>query len=194
LKRKLQYVAGVAALGAAVCGPLLWFGAPLWSWLAAAVVFLVPGRIAGHYYRDLFTGRRLMDAGQFAEAIPHFELFLQRIRIQPGLKQLTWLSPGVYTQDVEAMALNNLGAARLEFGELDKVEAPLRQALALDPDYPIPYVNLAHLAVLRGDLKAATAASNAANSLGYRDSKVDAMIHRASSYFAGVEGRFRRSQ
>ncbi len=99
------------------------------------------------------------------------------------------MSAGIYTRDVEAMALNNLGAARLELGDLDQVEAPLRQALALDPDYPIPYVNLAHLAALRGDVEAAERASSAAKRLGYHDTRVDALIRRVSSALAGVEGR-----
>jgi len=162
LQRKVRYVVSLAAVGAAVCGPLLWFRAPLWGWVAAALVLLVPGRIAGHYYRDMLTGRRLMDARRFAEAIPYFERFLQRIEARPGLKRLIWLSPGIYTCDVEAMALNNLGATRLELGEFDQVEAPLRRALFIDPNYPIPYVNLAHLALLRGDSEAAAVASSAA--------------------------------
>jgi tetratricopeptide (TPR) repeat protein len=186
-KCKIQYFVILVVLGAAVCVSLLWFRAPLWGWVAAALVCMIPGRVVGHYYRDLFTGRRLMDARRFAEAIPHFERFLERIRARPALKRLICLSPGIYTRDVEAMTLNNLGIARLEVGELDRVEAPLRRALALDPDYPLPYVNLAHLASLHGDVEAAAAASRSAKRLGYHDTRADAFIRRASGTLASLE-------
>ena len=189
LARKLEYGATLVALGVVTAGPLLWVRAPGWVWLVTGALLLIPGRIAGHYFRDLFTGRRLMDARRFAEAIPHFERFLEHIRAQPGLKKFIWLSAGIYTRDVEAMALNNLGAVRLELGELDRVEAPLRQALVLDPDYPIPYVNLAHLAVLRGDTAMAADASSAAKRLGYNATRIDALLNHVSSSLATLEGR-----
>ena len=189
LQHKVKYVASLAALGVAVCGPLLWFQVPLWGWALAVLMLLIPGRIAGHYYRDMLTGRRLMDARRFAEAIPYFERFLKRIEARPGLKRLIWLSAGIYTRDVEAMALNNLGASRLELGQLDQVEAPLRRSLAIDPDYAIPYVNLAQLALLRGDSEAAAAASSEANRLGYRGSRVVDSFRRASGTLAELEGR-----
>lgn len=153
-----------------------------------ALILLLPGRIAGHYYRDLFTGRGLMDARRFSEAIPLFERFLQRIRARPELKRLIWLTAGIYTRDVEAMTLNNVGASWLELGELNRAEQPLRQALSIDPDYPIPYVNLARLAMLRGDLEEAAHFSSAAKRLGYCDSRVDALLHGASGVLAAVEG------
>jgi tetratricopeptide (TPR) repeat protein len=188
LRRKLGYVSSIALLAAAACGALLWLDAPFGAWVLTVLVLLLPGRIAGHYFRDLFTGRRLMDARRFAEAISHFERFLERLQARPRLKRLIWLSAGIYTHDVEAMALNNIGAARLELGQLDQVESPLRRALAVDPDYPLPYVNLARLAVLRGDVDAALAASTAAKRLGYDGSRIDALIHRASGALAALEG------
>jgi tetratricopeptide (TPR) repeat protein len=188
LQLKVRYGGSIAALGAIVCAPLLWFQAPLWGWAVAALVLLIPGRITAHYYRDLLTGRRLMDAGRFTEAVPYFERFVHHIEARPGLKRLIWFSAGAYTRDVEAMALNNLGASRLELGELDRAEAPLRRALAIDPHYPIPYVNLAELALRRDDLEAAAAASSAAKRLGYRGSRVDALLRRASGTLAALEG------
>jgi tetratricopeptide (TPR) repeat protein len=187
--RKLQYVAIVAVGLVVTYGLLLWYQAPSWVWVATAVVLLVPGRIAGHYYRDLFTGRRLMDSRRVAEAVPFFERFLERVRGRPWLRRLIWLSAGIYTVDVEAMALNNLGASYLELGDLDRVEAPLRQALAIDPDYPVPYVNLALLAEARGDLEAAAVASTVAKRLGHNDTRIDRLIRDAASTLAVVEGR-----
>jgi tetratricopeptide (TPR) repeat protein len=153
-----------------------------------ALAFFVPGRVQGHYYRDLFTGRKLMDARRWSEALPHLESFLDQVRARPGLKKLMWLG-GIYTYDVEAMALNNIGAACLELGQLDAAEAPLRQALAVDASYPIPFVNLAVLASLRGDRDGAAAASAAAKQLGFDGSSIDALIRRGQSILAGVEGR-----
>jgi hypothetical protein len=42
-----------------------------------------------------------------------------------------WLCWAFYTRDIEAMALNNLGAARLELGARDEAAAAFREALAL---------------------------------------------------------------
>jgi len=187
-RRKILYFGCLATLGAAVFGSLLWFRAPPWVWAISILLLIVPGRIAGHYFRDFFTGRRLMNAPRYADALACFERFLTQMRARPGLKQLIWLHAGIYTRDIEAMTLNNIGASQLELGNLDRVSEPLQKALANDPKYPIPYFNLAHLAVLRGDVDSARAAALRAWELGYRDSWVDSLIRRGSGALAGIEG------
>jgi tetratricopeptide (TPR) repeat protein len=188
LRRQILYFGCLAALGVAVVGLLYSFRAPPWTWVLSALLFLIPGRIAGHYFRNLFTGRRLMDTRRYADALPFLEHFLAQIRARPGLKQLIWLHAGIYSRDVEAMTLNNIGTCQLELGNLDRVAEPLQEALAIDPEYPIAYVNLAHLAARRGDLDAARAAAGRAWDLGYRDSWVDTLIQGASSALAKLEG------
>src|SRR5687768_16939689 len=82
------------------------------------VLFLVPGRVQGYLYRDLFTGRWLLDAGRNHEAIPYFKRFLDTLSRRPGLKHALWLSFSIYSTDAEVMTRNNLGAACLRLGEL----------------------------------------------------------------------------
>src|SRR5688572_715678 len=134
-RHQLIWLLAVVGLATVSLGLLAWFRAPLWAMALLAFLFFVPGRVQGHYYRDLFTGRKLMDARRWSEALPPLESFLERVRARPGLKKLMWLG-GIYTYDVEAMALNNIGAARLELGQLDMAEVPLRQALDVDASYP----------------------------------------------------------
>lgn len=190
-RRKILYVGSLLALGIAVYGSLYWLRAPPWAWALSIVLLLVPGRIAGLYYRDFFTGRRLMGARRYADALACFERFLTQVRARPGLKRLIWLHAGIYTRDIEAMALNNIGACHLELNALDRVSEPLQMALAIDPEYPIPHLNFAQLAARRGDQDAARVAAVKASDLGYRDSWLDALIRRGSAALAGLEGRRR---
>jgi hypothetical protein len=50
------------------------------------------------------------------------------------LKRLIWLHAGIYTHDIEAMALNNIGACHLGPGVFDRVSEPLQMALTIDPE------------------------------------------------------------
>jgi YYY domain-containing protein len=52
---------------------------------------------------------------------------------------------------------NKLGAALLDWGELDKAEIALQQALSVDPDWAEPYFHLGRLFALRGDVDQARA-------------------------------------
>lgn len=71
------------------------------------IVFLIPGRIQGYYYKDFFKGRRLLVAKDFKASIEYNNKFLSDIRLHTWRKKLIWLSWGMYSKDIEAMALNN---------------------------------------------------------------------------------------
>ena len=89
----------------------------------------------------------------------------------------------------EAMARNNIGAARMELGEIDRAERDLRSALQNDTDYPIPYFNLAVIAYVRdepaeGDRLIALAAEK-----GYSGGHLDRTISRVAAAYARIQAR-----
>jgi tetratricopeptide (TPR) repeat protein len=149
---------------------------------------LVSGRIQGFYYRDFFTGRRLLDAGKFAEAIPYIERFLESIRQHPKRELLLWLSWSIYTPSVVAMAINNIGVAQLNLGDVDTAESNFLRALARDPLYPLPHFNMAIVQELRGNRNGALAAIATARQLGYMGGTIDVIINKSQSLLARIEG------
>ena len=99
-----------------------------------------------------------------------------------------WLGWTVYTPDVERWP-NNLGAARVEFGDFDQAEAVVEDALERDPEYPIPFCNLALLHAIRGDLARVERWLGEARKRGYEGESVDQLIHRSQASLARIEGR-----
>lgn len=179
------------ALGVALTGSvaLMTVGSGAWGLLAAGVLLLAPGRIQGAAFRDFFRGRRLFNEGRFEECIPCFERFLARIRRRPALKRLVWLQWTVYSTDIEAMTLNNLGGAYVQLGDADTGERYLHEALRVDPVYPMPYYNLHLIALARGDEAEAERLLAEAHRLGFTGGRVDQAIHQAGSALARMEGR-----
>ena len=159
-----------------------------WGLLAFFFLLLVPGRVQGAVYRDLHRGRSLYGEGKFAEAIPCFERFLARIRRRPALKLLVWLRWTAYTASVEAMALNNLGSAAIGLGDLEAAEEWLRQALRVDPRYPMPYYNLAVVAQARGDDAETERLLGEASRLGFTGGRFDQALQQAAQRLAHAEG------
>ena len=71
--------------------------------LIAMFVFLIPGRVVGHYYRDFFTARKLLNKKNYEKSIKYNKRFIEQIEEKPWIKRLMWLSWGIYTKDIEAM-------------------------------------------------------------------------------------------
>lgn len=163
--------------------------APPWKWLLIAGVFLIPGRVQGLYYRDFFSGRRLLDSGRAADALVCFERFLVSLRAKPWRRHLLWLQFAIYTPYIEAMTLNNIGAAHLTLGHLDESARALEAAIALDPQYPVPFFNLAILYSARNEQDLAARAAAEATRLGFTGGTMDVVLGRAAAVLAGVEGR-----
>jgi tetratricopeptide (TPR) repeat protein len=165
-------------------------GEPLTLLLMGAVL-LIPGRLQGFFFRDLFVGRRLLEHGYLEEAAIHTERFLAVVRKHPWRNKLLWLAWSVYTTSAEAMALNNIGAARLGLGEFEAAKSALLAARAIDPKYPLPPFNLAILATIQGAPEAAEMLASEAFRLGYTGSSIDLVIGQAQSLLAAIEGRKR---
>lgn len=157
-----------------------------------ALLFLIPGRINGHFWRDFYTGRKMMDSGWNADAIKEFEKFLTSLRENPALKHLIWFVWGFYTRDVEAMTQNNIGAVLIREGNLNQAEERLVRAIQIDDQYPIPYYNMALIGELRGDREAAAESLDTAHSLGYQQTSIDEIANKAASVLATIEGRSKK--
>ncbi len=187
-RRKIQYLAAFLAIGALVAA--LWRGLDLGSVGLAvlALVLMIPGRLHGVLWRELYRGRARLERGKPHEALAELQRFLERLDRHPRLRRLWWLAWATYTRDGRALALNSIGAAHLELGDLESAEASFRSALELDPEYPIPYANLAALAKARGDAGLAAEHTARARELGLSGGATDRLLRRAGSALARVEG------
>ncbi len=186
---KLGYVVALVAVGGVALLAVVKLGGGIFAALIVAAVLLVPGRLLGVFYRDLFRGRRLLDLRQPEASIGYTSRFVDHIRRHRGQKRLLWLAWSMYTPDAEAMALNNLGAARLELGDFAGASDAFKSALVVDPQYPLPYYNLAIERVIADDHAEATRLAAEAERLGFRRTRIDATIREAQALLARTEGR-----
>lgn len=157
--------------------------------IAIAVAALVPGRIGAVALRDLFASRSLAAQRRYQEAAIAAERFLETVRRQPWRRHFIYFFFGIYTWDVEAMALNNLGVARMHLGDLDQADAALAAALDRDGDYPIPYFNRAMIARVRGRTEESDALLAAAKKRGYSGDRIDRIVSEVSEAYARLQAR-----
>jgi len=159
--------------------------------LAAVLVvaLLLPGRLSGWLFRDLYRSRAAFARGEFEQAARFAEAEAMRLKKNPKLKPLLWLTWSIYTTDVEAMTLNNLGAAQMMRGNVDAAKWAFETALKLDARYPMPYFNLAILAGARGDEAAAKSHAAQATRLGYTGGGSDRAVQMGQELLARLEGR-----
>lgn len=153
------------------------------------IVFLVPGRIQGYYYKDFFRGRRLLVAKDFKASIEYNNKFLSDIRLHTWRKKLIWLSWGMYSKDIEAMALNNLGTSYLYLGEYNTAEGYFNDSIKLDSLYPIPYFNLGILETIKDDKKNAENFYKKSVELGFKGTSFDKLIQIGQQVLANIEGK-----
>ncbi len=189
---KLAYVVVLAILALAAGAAIIALGGGTVTVIVVALLLLVPGRIQAFYYSDLFTGRRFLDSGEPEKAILFIERFLASIKRHPQRGKLLWLSWSIYTPSVVAMAINNLGIARLGLGQVNEAEQSFTKALAEDPLYPLPHFNLAIVHELRGNRAGAVEAVERAHQLGYTGVTLDTVIRKSQSLLAFVDGRAAR--
>jgi len=186
---KVAYGVLVAVLGGIAVVVLNAFSYSLAAVLVTALVLMIPGRIQGHYWREFFQARRLIADRRWREAEPLFQHFLDRVEREPSLKRFIWLGYGVYTRDIAAMALNNLGVCALEEGRFGAAETHLNRAAMLDLEYAVPHFNLAIVYQALGKTEAAQRAWSRSQELGYRRTPIDLVVHKAGEVLARIEGR-----
>jgi tetratricopeptide (TPR) repeat protein len=188
---KLSYVAAVALLASLALYAWKTSEGGLLPLVCLAIILLVPGRVQGVFFRDLFIGRRLLDVGHAEESVPYTERFITAVRKQPWRNKLLWLSWSVYTTNAEAMALNNLGAARIALGDIEAARSALLAARRVDPMYPLPPFNLAVVAAALGASEESRKLASEARELGYSGASVDQAVQAGQSLLAAIEGRQR---
>lgn len=159
--------------------------------LAAALflVLLIPGRIQGILYRDLYRGRRALDQENPAEALLYLERFRGTLRAQPWRKAALWLGWSVYTPSVEAMVFNDIGSSHLALEVPDHAVSAWRTSLELDPLYPIPHANLALVAAAGGERAVAESLLDIAKSIGYSSDALDQTLQKMQRVLARLESR-----
>lgn len=191
MTRVARYKIGYLVILAAILGAIFFLYRMLGIGVlvVSMLLFLIPGRVQGAYYRDFFKGRHLLAKGEAADALRHFERFLQSLRTEPWRKRLLWLAWSVYTTDAEAMTLNNVGVAHLWRGNYAESEDALREALRVDPLYPLPHLQLAIIALIRDDRDLAERELAEAARLGYTGGRIDLLIKQAQSVLARIQGR-----
>jgi len=188
-RAKLQYLFHLLVLG--IVSACILFAAN-WHWAAWILLggaLMIPGRIAGYYWRSLFRGNRCINEGRFQDAIDYLERFLGELKDRPWIRKLHWATGMIYTQNVEAMARANLGVAHINLGDLEAAEAQLNASLELDPENPFVYYNRAVLLYERGEPDAAKEALERARTLGYAQNAIDTLIASTSKAYARIEGR-----
>jgi len=121
------------------------------------------------------------------KGIQHFEKFLAQVRQRPWLKRLMWFRFGIYTWDIEAMTQNNMGAAKLQLGRFAEAECHFHAALDLDPQYSVPYFNLALVAEVAEKEQQAKDLFEESIRLGYRKISWDEFVRKAGSMVATLE-------
>ncbi len=157
--------------------------------IGLGALLLVPGRLSGFLWRDLYRGRRLFNAGEIRASIDASRRFLELLAERPRLRRLWWLAWAVYSRDPKAMALNNVGAAQMHLGRLDEAETTLHEALAVDAEYPLPHFNLAVLHYVRGEREESDRHARRAVDLGFSQDAVDRLADVAGGVLARIEGR-----
>ncbi len=188
-KRKL--ICGLWLLLAAGLG--LWFATRAYIGiefkLAAVLLLLMPGRLHGLVFRDLYTALRAFNQGQYEISLGATKNMLEGLARHPwkGHQSLAWF--GVYSRSVHSLAFNNLGAAHLCLGQLDEAERALRSAIEHDTLNPLPYFNLAVLERLREAPQQSDEFARRSQELGYTGSVSDAVVQRVDAIYARLEGR-----
>lgn len=155
--------------------------------VVAAAILLVPGRITGYLWRELITGRKLMNSGRHEDALPLLESFVRKLEATPWLEKLIWIAPSIYTVRTKAMALNNRGACHLELGDLNSAKRDLSDALQLDSLYPIPHFNLAVIEMARDRESESQQHLETARKLGFTGGSIDLILNRVKTAYAKLE-------
>lgn len=153
------------------------------------LVLLVPGRLPTLFWSEFYRGQEQLRLGAPERAAASFQEFLAKVRARPWLKWLIYGKWGVNTWDIEAMTLNNLGSTYVERGNPTQAARFFEAALALDPNYGVPYSNLALLAYASGDEAEGDRLLEHSNALGNRHLTRAQAQERAALFRAKLERR-----
>ena len=187
---KLAYVAALLTLLALAAGVIALVPAGPQRIVVSGlgvVLLLVPGRLQARLLRAHFAGRAAHAKGHFTEARRLYEQQLEELRAAPWKNRAVWLSWMVWTTRADAMVWNNLAAVAIDAGDLNAIEPAAAEALAIDPLYPLPWVQRAAAAAMRGDREEVERCVEQAALLGYRGTTADALIMRVNAAYGRLQ-------
>ncbi len=156
--------------------------------VAICLLLLVPGRIHAIFYKDFYTAKKLFASNSYEKSYELFKSFSEQLQQKPWLKKLIWLSWGMYTKNIEAITVNNMGIAKLYIRELKTARDYFERAIELDSSYPIPYYNLAKLLIIDGNLEEAEEHFKKAQKLGFKNTSFDMLIKQVQELYANILG------
>jgi tetratricopeptide (TPR) repeat protein len=153
------------------------------------VLLLLPGRVQAYFWRNFYKGRRALGLQRFTDAQKYFEAFLVELARQAWLERLSVITWQIYTPNVRAMTLNNLGVAHLYLAEVDLAEQVFHEAIKLDVDYPKPYYNLALLCAAKGQQTEADNYLTKAVQLGFSGGLDDVLVSQLGQFLASANSK-----
>jgi len=156
--------------------------------IVVALLFFLPGRVSSHFLKDLYRSRRFFDLERYDEAIERGEDFLETLRAEPWRSKLIYLTWSLYSWNVEAIARNNIGAASMMKGNADRARREFMAALARDPNYALPYANLAALEAAAGAQEESERLAALACRNGYSGRRTEKLVDRVAAAYAKLQG------
>jgi tetratricopeptide (TPR) repeat protein len=135
--------------------------------LSVAAILLISGQVARWLLRSLIASRRQLARREYQNALFSAQQFLEDCHKRPWIRHAIWFQFGIYSWDVVAMGPNNAGAALLELGRFEESQKFLDAAHAQDVRSPLPIMNLARLALRRGDRAKARQLGAEAHRMGF---------------------------
>lgn len=183
--RKHRYPPLLIGFFALVAAAGLFFSPPFWLVALIAICLFGASWLTRRKYALFFRGMYLLNQQKFEEAEAVFQAFLEKIRQRPDMKKgaKLWYY-GAYTPDFEAMALNNLGVAKMAQEQNIEATRYFEQALSIDTTYAKPHHNLAILAAADGDKISAQEHFQKAVDLGYDGGSFDQFLEKIRDEYA----------
>jgi tetratricopeptide (TPR) repeat protein len=157
--------------------------------MAMAFLLLIPGRINSYLYRDLYTSLRAFNREDYEGAHTAATRFVDQLQRQPWKQRVRLGWSGIYSDSLESLGFNNIGAADLHCGRPEQAERALRTSIEHDPLNPLPHFNLAVLERLRDAPEKSGDHMKRALELGYSGSTSDAIVQQVHAIYARLEGR-----
>ena len=92
---------------------------------------------------DFFRAQRRMREKRWVEAAQGFARYRTALELSAARRAIAWVFSSLYTRDGVALAENGLGTIALENGHFAEARQHLEAAIARDPRYAVPHINLA---------------------------------------------------
>jgi tetratricopeptide (TPR) repeat protein len=129
--------------------------------------------------REFFASKRLMRKRQWQAAVDKLKKLEQKLLNASWQRASPVLYLNVYTFDGVALVRNQIGQCFMNLEDPDQAVRWFRSALMRDPQFAIPYVNLALIAAQRRDETNARREMTRAVQLGFNPARASQLLRRA---------------